>query len=581
MQGAAGETTPSDEVEVPDARTLKRLKLSAEVAWFLLSRGYELPKHPPLFATPDGSVVDGAMFDPEAVDRVIASLKVLRHTKGALAGQPLAPAAWQVAYILAPVFGWLKLNQNGRWVRVVRTLFAELPRKNGKTTISAGLGLYLAGADGEQGAEVIAAASSRDQASFAFQPAKTLVEKTPALRGKFLARTNRILHPATSSVFQVITAVADTQHGANISGGIVDELHVHKKRDLVDAIETGTASREQPLIIMITTADDGKPNSIYAVKRRMVEQLASGVLKDPSTYGVVFGLPPKANPLNPANWPKANPGYPISPTHEYLEQAARKAKTSPVELALFKRLHAGQRTKQTTSFIDLKKWDANQVGRKPVATDIEELRGRIAFGGLDLGAVSDLTALCWLLPEEDGAYRAFWRFWCPEDVLPMLDKRTAGEASTTWVDGGWLTPTPGNVTDYDWIKQAVKADAEILDVTTIGLDMWNATQLANDLQAEGLPLMKVRQGFQTMAPAMQEMLRRVLKKELRHDGNPVMRWCVDNLAVATDPAGNVKPDKANSNDKIDGVAALANALSEAINTDRERSAYDEHELLII
>ena len=313
----------------------------------------------------------------------------------------------------------------------------------------------------------------------------------------------------------------------------------------------------------------------------MVEQLASGVLKDPSTYGVVFGLPPNANPLNPANWPKANPGYPISPTREYLEQAARKAKTSPVELALFKRLHAGQRTKQTTSFIDLRKWDANQMGRKPVVTDIEELRGRIAFGGLDLGAVSDLTALCWLLPEEDGAYRAFWRFWCPEDVLPMLDKRTAGEASTTWVQGGWLTPTPGNVTDYDWIKQAVKADAEILDVTTIGLDMWNATQLANDLQAEGLPLMKVRQGFQTMAPAMQEMLRRVLKKELRHDGNPVMRWCVDNLAVATDPAGNVKPDKANSNDKIDGVSALANALSEAINTDRERSAYDEHELLII
>lgn len=580
-QEATEGKTPSDP-GFPSQRELKHLKISPEVAWYLLDRGYSLPQHPPLHITPDGSSHPDAVFDPDAVDRVIGALRILRHTKGSLAGQPLEPAAWQVAYLIAPVFGWLRQNQLGHWVRVTRQAYVDVPRKNGKTTISAGLALYLTGADGEQGAEVIAAAASRDQAKFAFEPAKLLVNKTPELKGRFLPRTNRIIHPASGSSFTAVSSVAETQHGANISGAIIDELHVHKKRDLVDAIETGTASREQPLVIIITTPDDGKPGTIYAAKRRMVEQLASGALKDPSTYGVVFGLPDRSNPLNPANWPKANPNYPLSPTHDYLESKAKQAKGSPVDLAVFKRLHAGQRTKQTTSYIELAKWDRNSVNRRAKPTVLKDFAGRVAFGGLDLGSVSDLSALCWLMPEPDGAYRAMWRFWCPEDNLERLDRSTARLASEQWVPEGWLTPTPGNVTDYDWIKDAIKKDAEILDVTTIGLDMWNATQLANDLLDDGLPLVKVRQGFQTMAPAMQEMLRRVLRHELRHDGNPVQRWCVDNLAVAIDPAGNVKPDKARSADKIDGVAALANAISEAINTARAGSAYDDgHGLLLL
>lgn len=562
---------------LPTARELKRLKLSPEVAWYLIDRGYGLPAHPPLHKTPEADGDPDAIFDPEAVDRVINAMKHMQHTKGALAGQPLEPAVWQVAYIIAPVFGWLRPNAASRWVRVVRTLFVDVPRKNGKTTLAGGLSLYLLGADGEQGAEIVAAATSRDQASFVFTPIKTLVDKSPALRGRFRSRTNKILHPASGSAFEVVSSVGDAQHGRNLHGAVVDELHVHKKRDLVDAIETGTAAREQPLVMILTTPDDGRPNSIYAAKRRQVEQLARGTLRDPTTYGVVFGLPDKASPLSPANWAKANPNYPISPTHDYLLSAAAKARTSPAELALFKRLHAGQRTRQTTTYIDLKRWDAN--ASKPVA--IEELRGREAFGGLDLGSVSDLSALCWLLPEEGGGYRAMWRFWAPEAALEHLDRSTSGNASKVWVPRGWLTLTPGDVTDYDFIKAAICSDAEQLEVQTIGLDMWNATQLANDLQAEGLPLMKVRQGFATMSPAMKEMQRLVLRKELTHDGNPVMQWCVDNLAVAIDPAGNVKPDKSRSADKIDGVSALANAISEAMSTERVAEAYSEGRGLLI
>lgn len=571
-------TTHSDDITLPPARELRRLKISPEVAWYCLSRGYQLPKHPPLHKTPEGGAHPEAFFDPEAVDRVINALAHMQHTKGMLAGQPLRPDAWQVAYVIAPVFGWLRENDKGNWVRVTRTCLIDIPRKNGKSTLAGGIALYLTGADGEQGAEVIAAATSRDQASFVFGPIKSLAQNSPALRGRFRPLTNKVLHPATASEFKVVSAVGDAQHGANLHGAIIDELHVHKKRDLVDAIETGTGSRAQPLVLILTTPDDGRPNTIYAVKRKMVEQLARGALKDPTTYGVVFGLIDRANPLNPVNWPKANPGYPISPTHDYLVSAAARAKTSPAELALFKRLHAGQRTRQTTTYLDLKKWDSNATKDRD---RVDDYKGAEAFGGLDLGSVSDLSALCWLLPQGDG-YRALWRFWAPEAALPALDRATAESASREWVPQGWLTLTPGDVTDYDFIKAAILADAQTLDVQTIGLDMWNATQLANDLAAEGLPLVKVRQGFMTMNPAMQEIKRRMLRKELKHDGNPVQRWCVDNLAIAMDPAGNVKPDKARSAEKIDGVSALANAISEAISTERTTSAYDDgHDLLII
>lgn len=552
--------------ELPPQRTLTRLKISKEVAWYMLSRGYALPENPPHLKTPEGSREKGALFDPEAVDAVIGAFSVLRHTKGRWAGQPLIPDPWQIAYFLAPVFGWVKWSSDAnKYVRVVRTAYMDVPRKNGKSTLSGGIAVYLTGADGEPGAEVVAAASTKDQAGFVFAPIKTLVEKSPALKGRFIPRTGKILHPKSGSYMQVISSAADAQHGANLHGAIIDELHIHKTPDLVETLETGTGSRDQPLVVMITTADDGKPNTIYARKRKYAEQLARGLFQDASFYGVVFAIPDGADPLRPANWAKANPGYPISPTHSYLESMAKRAKNSPAELASFKRLHTGQRTKQTTAYIDLKAWDRN----KGTVLNEDDLQGRTAYGGLDLGSVSDITALCWLFPYTDGrvGYDAIWRFWAPEDTLDQLDKRTAGSAST-WVRDGWLTLTPGNVTDYDFIQQQVLADMDAFDVETVGFDKWNATQLANTLLDEGVPLVETRQGYRTMSPAMKEIQRLVLMGKrtdvrLHHGGNPVMRWMTDNLAVAMDPAGNVKPDKANASDKIDGWSALANAMFEA------------------
>lgn len=551
---------------LPSPSELQRLKISNEVAWYMVTRGFEFPEHPPMIKTPEpGELVPEAMFSAEAVDKVIAAFKVLRHTKGKWAGQALIPDGWQVAYILAPIFGWLQENEDGRWVRVISTGFVDVPRKNGKSTTCGGIGIYLTGADGEPGAEVVAAASTRDQAGFVFAPIKALVDKAPGLKGKFISRTGKILHPKSGSYFQVISSAADAQHGANLHGAIIDELHIHKTPDLVKTLETGTGSRDQPLVMMITTADDGKPDTIYAQKRKYVERLEKRVFDDPSTYGVVFALPRTADPLDPENWPIANPGFPISPTRAYLVKAAKLAKNSPAEMAEFKRLHCGMRTKQTTAYIDLQEWDDNAGARIFEAS----MMGREAYGGLDLGSVSDLTALVWLFPHPDRpGFDMIFRFWTPEDNLPALDERTS-KAASLWVEQGWLTTTPGNVTDYDFIKAQILDDMDMFDVASIGLDRWNATHLANQLLDHGVPLVEVGQGYQSMSPALKEIKRltkvgSVGDERLHHGGNPVMKWMVDNLAVAIDPAGNVKPDKKNAADKIDGVSATCNAMFEVL-----------------
>jgi len=569
--------------ELPPADELERLKLAPEVAWYLLSRGIPLPDCPPLIKTPDPGETPGAVFDADAVDRVLDAFGKLRHTQGQWAGSPLRPDPWQVAYIIAPVFGWKRWDEDSdSYVRIVRELYVDVPRKNGKSTLSGGIALYLACADGEEGAQVVTAATTKEQAGFVFNPIKKIAERSPALKPHVQTTASKVIHKKTGSYVQVISSVADAQHGANLHGGVVDELHVHKTPDLVETIETGTGSRRQPLIMCITTADSGKRGTIYARKRHYVEQLSRRVLHDPMVYGVVWAAEESDDPHAETTWRKANPGFGVSPTRSYLAGKSNKAKQSPADLASFLRLHLGIRTKQDTRYLVLEAWDRN-------ASLVEErkLKGREAYGGLDLASTSDLLALCWLFPDDTrGGYDALWRLWTPEANLQELDKRTAGEASV-WVRQGLLKTTPGNVADYDFVQAQIERDLSAFRVVSLGFDPWNATQLTNDLANAGAPLVKVRQGFQTLSPPLKETQRLLLAGTeeaplLRHGGNPAVRWMVDNLAVATDPAGNVKPDKATSAEKIDAVSALVTAMSEAMTrVPPKRSAYEDHDLEVV
>lgn len=542
---------------MPDTR------LSAEVRWYLKSRGIPLPTCPPAFLTPDGAPVPGATFDPDRVDRLLRSFGELRHTQGEWAGRPLKPDPWQIAYILAPVFGWVQEDDRGNLVRLVRKLYVEVPRKNGKTTLSGGIATYLLGADGEPGAQVYAVASGKDQARYCFDPVKALAEKSPALKPYVRPLRDRIVHRPSASYFAVASAVADLLHGANIHGAVIDELHVHRSPDLVEAVESGTGSRRQPLVVIITTADDGRQDTIYARRRGWIEQLARGALKDPTTYGVIWAAEESDDPFAEATWKKANPGYGISPTRAYMRSEATKAQQSPADLASFQRLNLNLRTKQQTKYLELSSWDSNQV-----ALDEAELAGRECFGGLDLASTSDLCAVCWDFPESSGGHDVIWRMWAPEAALPSLNKRTAG-AAQVWVRRGLLTLTPGNVTDYDYIRQQINRDRASFRAREIAYDPWNSSQLVNNLVSDGATMVPVRQGFASLSSPTKEFKRLLLQgcegePRYRHGANGCLRWQIDNFAVEMDAAANVKPSKAKAGDKIDGLVAAIMALDRAM-----------------
>lgn len=574
-------TTRSADYVAPSKAELERLKLSPEVHWYLWDRGIPVPEFPPKWKTPEPRQARGAKFDPDRVDRVLAAFGRLVHTQGEWAGRPLKPDPWQVAWIIAPVFGWVRKNSHGDWCRIVRKLYVDVPRKNGKTTIAGGLAVYLTGADGEPGAQVLAAAASKPQAGFCFEPIKAIVEKSPSLKGNFKTLAGKVIHNRSTSYFTAVSAIAELLHGANVHGAVVDELHVHKSGDLLEAIETGTGSRRQPLIAIITTADASKPGTVYDNRRTLIEQLADGSLTDESMFGVVWAADREDDPLVEATWKKANPGYGVSPTREFMESAARAAKNSPAELASFLRLHLGIRTKQQTRYVELADWDENAS-----MVDAFKLKGKACYGGMDLASTSDLTAIALVFPDGIGGFDVLWRHFLPEAAFERFDKRVAGNGDV-WVRQGLLELTPGNVVDYEFVRARIQTDADLFDIREIGYDPWNATQLVTALVDDGMPMVPVRQGFVTMSPPTKELQRLVLQGDcetpiFRHGGNPLVRWQVDNLAVSMDAAGNVKPDKASASEKIDGVVAAIIGLDRASRHQApRRSAYEDGDLQVV
>jgi phage terminase large subunit-like protein len=587
------ESCPSAHPKLPDADYLAELKMSPEVAHYMLSRGLRLPEvwQAPLHKTPEpGEIVRTALFDGNRVDKVLSVFRNLRHTKGQWAGRPLNPDTWQIAWIIAPVFGWIDYGDDpDELVRIIRELWVEVSRKNGKSTLIGGLGIYMSCADGESGAECVAAATTEKQAGFVFDPVRSLVNSSPALKPYAKAYRKKIIHLATASEFSVVSSVAEGMHGANLHFYCVDEVHVHKSPELIETIETGTGSRTQPLGVLITTADEGKPDTVYVRKRNRIVQLAERAYLDPTTYGVIWAVADSeedADKLGIDLFSEeaqrlANPGFGVSPTRSYLARQATVARESPADYSKYLRLHLGIRTKQSTTYITIKSWD-NCMS----IVDIGRLAARAAFGGLDLASSSDFTAYALLFPDGDGGYDVKWRFWLPEGAYKQLVKRTSKMAEG-WRRDGRFTVTDGDVQDYEQVENDIEEDHKTYAVREIGYDPWNAAPIVNNLTGKGLKLVPVRQGFASLSPPLKELKRMILASTpqnpiFRHGSHPVARWMVGNLAVAMDPAGNVKPDRARSADKIDGVAAATIALNRAMAAPPERrSAYANRGLTVV
>jgi phage terminase large subunit-like protein len=486
-------------------------------------------------------------------------------------GGGLSP--WQVVWIIAPVFGWVFFDPEiERVVRVIRTAWIEVARKAGKSTLSSGIGNVLLLGDQEPGAEVYAAAGSLPQASRIFEDAKRMCLTSAYARKRVDALADVMRVPGTGSVFRALSRIAETAHGLNVSGALVDEIHVHKNRGLIDAIETGTGARDQPLIVFITTADEAVEGSIYDEKHGYTEKCANGTVEDVSHYGVIWAAEPGDDPFAESTMRKANPGLGTSPTLRYLMKEAEKARTTPSYFPTYCRLHLNLRMKEEARLIDLGQWDASAG-----MTDWAKARGREAWGGLDLSAVSDFTAWCVLARSRDPGAEldVFWRFWVPGDVVPDLERKLQVPLGE-WVKAGFVTATEGNVVDYDVIEQQVIRDSWHTDMRRIGFDRMFAGQMVQrvDKALKGVEIVPVAQTFLGQSPGIKELLRLLGPGAIRHGGNPVARWMASVVESKDDKQDNlrlVKPDRLKSQARIDGMAALVIAMDGYLRRKRKKS----------
>jgi len=509
------------------------------------------------------------VFDEALADRAVRFFsKHLRHVKGEWANTPLDLADWQRDRVVRPIFGTLR--EDGR--RQYRTVFVFIPRKNGKSTLAGGIALKLTFADHEPGAEVYSAAADRDQAGIVFGMARDMVELSPALmkRGKLFKRS--ITVPRTRSSYKVISSDAGTKHGFSPHGVVIDELHAIKgsfEGSVVEALTTGQGSRRQPLTVILTTAGFDR-KSIAFREYTYACQVRDGVIDDPNYLPVIFELPKDADWRDRDAWRAANPNLGESLQMEYLEEKFIRADGSPADENSFKRLHLNEWTEQATRWIPLEAW--NRCADPDLTPEM--LEGRTCAAGLDLSTVDDISALVIAGELADGRVAIFPWFWIP---APTAAERTRKERVPylKWIEEGRIEATEDNVVDYDVIRARVNDLAERFDIVDLGYDPWNATQLASQLTADGLPMTTFRQNFTSLAPPTEAFQRLWKSGRLVHTGCPVLRYQASNVAVKTNTDGFFKPARDISGDKIDGIVAAIMAVGRLIVSDPDIDDADE------
>jgi len=496
-------------------------------------------------------------FDEDAAERAVSFFpRFLVHVKGEWAGRPFELDPWQRDQIIRPLFGWKRKDGTRRY----RTVYVEVPRKNGKSSLSAGIALILLFADQEPGAEVFSCAADRDQAAIVFDLAKQMVLASPDLSAISEIYRRSIVVPRTGSAYHVLSADANTKHGKNASGVIFDELHVQPNRELWDVLNTSTASRRQPVTVAITTAGYDRQSICWEV-HEYARRVNEGIIEDDSFLVVIHGANEEADWKDEKVWKAVNPGLGVSVKLDYLRQEAKRAGETPSYQNVFRRLHLNQWTQQNSRYIDIGLWNACSE-----APDLAKLKQRYASAGLDLSSTTDLSALVLLFPPEEKEGDPFdvlaW-FWMPEENIAKRSKKD-GVPYDVWVRDGFIEATSGNVIDYDVIKKRITdIHNDKFYLHEIAIDRWNATQLATQLQQEGLTVVPFGQGYRDMTAPTKDLEALLMGKRIRHGGNPVLRWMADNVSVKQDPAGNLKPDKAKSNGRIDGIVALIMALGRA------------------
>ena len=447
--------------------------------------------------------------------------------------------------------------------------------------LAAATALLLTCGDFEHGGEVYGCASDSQQASIVFDVAVDMVEQCPALKSRIkpVLSQKRLIYKPLNSFYQVLSAEAYTKHGLNVHGVVFDELHAQPNRNLYDVMLHGSGdARKQPLFFLITTAGTDR-NSVCWEVHQKAEDILKGRKRDPTFYPVIYGAPDDADWTSEEVWKAANPSLGITVDIEKLRNACESARQNTAEENLFRQLRLNQWVKQSVRWMPMEKWDACSF-----KFNERDLEGRVCYGGLDLSSTTDITAFVLVFPPEDenDKYYILPYFWIPEDNLDLRVRRDHVPYDI-WHQDGYLQTTEGNVVHYGFIETFIEELGTKYNIREIGFDRWGAVQMVQNLEGMGFTVVPFGQGFKDMSPPSKELMKLTLEGKLAHTGHPVLRWMMDNIYVKTDPAGNIKPDKEKSTEKIDGAVATIMALDRAIRNQnvQTESVYDQRGLIII
>ena len=515
-------------------------------------------------------------YDKDAADHAVCFIeKFCCHTKGQWDGQPFELIDWQ-EQIIRDIFGTLKPNG----YRQFNTAYIEIPKKQGKSELAAAVALYLLCADFEPGAEVYGCAADRNQAQIVFDVALQMVKRCPALEKKMniKASMKEMEYIPTGSKYKALSADVANKHGFNIHGVIFDELHTQPNRKLFDVMTKGSGdARMQPLYFLITTAGDD-PNSICYEQHQKAKDILEGRKIDPTFYPVIYGADEADDWTDPEVWKKANPSLGITVGIDKVKAACEQAKQNPAEENSFRQLRLNQWVKQAVRWMPMDRWD-----KCAFAVDPDDLKGRVCYGGLDLSSTTDITAFVLVFPPEDDEdkYVVLPYFWIPEENIQQRVNRDHVPYDL-WERQGFIQTTEGNVVHYGYIEKFIEDLGERYNIREIAFDRWGAVQMVQNLEGMGFTVVPFGQGFKDMSPPTKELMKLTLEERIAHGGHPVLRWMMDNVCAKTDPAGNVKMDKAKSTEKIDGAVATVMALDRAIRcgNDTSESVYDTRGLLV-
>lgn len=487
-------------------------------------------------------------FNQGFASHAINFIEELEHTTGECAGKKFILEPWQ-AFIIWNLFGFVNPDGSRRFSRA----YIEVPRKNGKSTFSSAVMLYGLIADDEAGAQIYSAATKLDQAMMVFGESVRMAQNTDWLKDAVVVNNSvnnrRIIHE--QNLYKPLEWNPNKQDGLNTHMAVIDEYHAHPNDELYNVLFNSMGARRQPLLFTITTAGFNKESACFRHRGYCVNVL-NGAIKDDALFSMIYTLDAGDDWMDEKVWAKANPNFGVSVYPRKLQQALTEAKEYAGKEVEFK-------TKLLNVWTDTEMtWISDETWRECSGDD--DLSGEYCYGGLDLASTADFCALTLYFPAMH-AIRTW--YFLPEDAARKRND-AAGNSIREWIADGHITTTEGNVTDYSFIKAKIVQLATEYDIRDIAFDRFNASQLVIELQNEGITMFPFGQGFVSMSTPTKELERMVKNKQLRHANNPVTRWMMSNVLLRTDPAGNVKIDKAKSGDKVDGPVSVVMALGTAM-----------------